>query len=290
MPRVDISDGGRAGSITYREALHSASFDWEFALSPALAMITGPKARDWDRLCPWAAGRQEEVFAYVASEVIRQKAAGCTPEIDLDAGVITLLEARATGRGQRRPGSSRVPLDPLGELGDVEIEELIDLILREGMSGPTVDALAQIDHPRARAAIDEAARDHLSVDVRLAAVEALHARGTLPDLEPVLTRELRALNRPADGLARALRLSEAHPTTAVKQALLWASWNQTDCAPECARLLARLVGGPGAMESMAALFPDLGLHTSYFQRKTAFDALCQRLEMTLEPGRGTADR
>ncbi len=42
MPRVDIRDAGRAGSITYREGLHSASFDWEFALSAALAIITGP--------------------------------------------------------------------------------------------------------------------------------------------------------------------------------------------------------------------------------------------------------
>ncbi len=226
MPRVEISDGGRAGSVTYCEGVHSADFYWEFALSPALAIITGPKAGEWERACPWATGRQAEVFAHVAGEVVRQKAPGTTPEIDLAAGTITLLEPTRTPGRKRRGKSPAGPLDAVGELEDDELEALIDLILAEGMSGRAVDALAQIDRPRARAAVEEAARDHLSVDIRLAAAEALHARGQL-DLEPVLTRELRALNLPSDGLARALRLAEAHPTEAVKQALLWASWNQT---------------------------------------------------------------
>ena len=73
MPRVEISDGGRAGSVTYRDGLlSSAEFYWEFGSSPALAIITGPKAQDWDRVCPWAAGRQAEIFEHVAKEVIRQ--------------------------------------------------------------------------------------------------------------------------------------------------------------------------------------------------------------------------
>jgi len=284
MPRVEISNGGRAGSITYREGLHSASFDWEFALSPALAIIAGPKSGDWDRACPWAAGRQAEVFAHVAGEVVRQKAPDCTPEIDLAAGTITLVEPRSAPGRKRRGTSPRGPLDALGELEDDELEALTDLILTEGMSGRAVDALAQIDRPRARAAVEEAARDHLSVDIRLAGAEALYARGALADLDAVLAREIRALNRTSDGLARALRLSEAHPTELVKQALLWASWNQTECAPDCARLLLRLAGGAEAVAAMSAVLPDLGLHRSYFERKAAFDALCHELGMTLEPG------
>jgi hypothetical protein len=283
-PRVEIGNGGRAGTITYREGLHTASFDWEFGGSPALAIITGPRTADWDRLCPWAAGRQAEIFEHVATEVVRQKASGCGHEIDLAAGVITILESRSA-RPPRRRGTRPVsPLDPVSNLGDAELEELIQLILRDGISGPVVDALGQIDHPRANAAVEEASRDHLSVDVRLAAAEALHAHGRLPDLEPVLTRELRMLNRAADGLARALRLAEAHPTPAVKQALLWASWNQTECAPECARLLLRLVGGEGAVNAFSATLPKLGLHVSHFDRKAAFDALCQQLGMSLDPG------
>ena len=285
MPRVDISNGGRAGTITYREGMHTVSFDWEFAMSPALAVITGPDSRAWDRLGGWAAGRQEEIFEHVAREVIRQKAAGHTPEIDLAAGTITLLEPARSGTGGRRRGSSpRGPLDPLGELAETDIEELISLILRDGTSGPTVDALAQIDHPKARAVVDEAAHHHLSVDVRLAAAEGLQARGTLADLEPVLTRELRLLNRRTDGLARVLRLAEAHRTPAVKQALLWASWNQTECAADCARLLLKMVSGPQAVTEMAEVLGDLDLHRSYFQRKTAFEALCQKTGMTLDPG------
>src|SRR5262249_5720332 len=241
----------------------------------------GPKAQDWDRVCPWATGRQAEVFEHVAREVIRQKAPDCAYEIDLSSGEITILEP-ASRRGPRQRNTS--PLDPLAELGDADLDALLDLILREGMSGPTVDALAQIDHPRAKAAVDEASRDHLSVDVRLAAAEALHARGELPDLEPVLTRELRMLNRSADGLARALRLAEARPTPAVKQALLWASWNQSEGAPDCAPLLLRLATGSTALEPMAGVLADLGLHRSYFQRKAAFDALCARVGMTLDPG------
>jgi hypothetical protein len=285
MPRVDISNGGRAGTITYREGLHSISFDWEFAMSPALAIVTGPDSRAWDALGGWAAGRQEEIFEHVAREVIRQKAAGHSPEIDLAAGTITVLEPARSGTGERRRGSSpRGPLDALGELAEADVEELIALILRDGTSGPTVDALAQIDHPKARAAVDEAAHHHLSVDVRLAAAEGLHARGTLADLEPVLTRELRLLNRKTDGLARALRLAEAQPTPAVKQALLWSSWNQTECAADCARLLLKLVAGPEAVAAMAEALGDLDLHRSYFQRKAAFEALCRKTGMTLDPG------
>jgi hypothetical protein len=284
MSRVEISDGGRAGTITYREGLHTASFYWEFAISPALAILTGPSARDWDRLCPWAAGRQEQIFGHVAREVIRQKASECTPEIDLASGTITLLEPRSTARGRKRRGSSpRGRLDAVGELADDELEQLIDLMLRDEMSGPIVDGLAQIDHPTARAAVDEASRHHLSVDVRLAAAEAIHARGAMADLEPVLIRELKMLNRRTDGLARALRLAEEHPTPAVKQALLWASWNQTECAPDCARLLLKLVGGATAVAAMADVLPGLDLHTSFFQRKAAFEALCQKVAMTLDP-------
>ena len=285
MPRVEISDGGRAGTITYREGLHSTSFDWEFALSPALAIVTGPAARDWERVGSWARGRQAEIFEHVASEVVRQKASGCTPEIDLDAGTITLLEPARQAPGRKPRGSAPGgPLDAVGELGEDELEQLIALILQDGINGHSVEALAQIDHPRARAAVDEAARDHLSVDARLAAAEALHARGTVSDLEPVVTRELRMLNRRSDGLARVLRLAAAHPTPAVKQALLWASWNQTECSADCARLLLELVGGKEAVAAMGAQLEGLGFHRSYFERKAAFDALCKTVGMTLDPG------
>jgi hypothetical protein len=284
MPRVDIGNGGRGGSITYGEGLHTASLYWEFALSPALAIITGPRASEWDRACPWAVGRQAEIFEHVAAEVVRQKAPGSRYEIDLDAGTVTILEARRRVKGRKRRGSSpRGPLDAVGELADDEVVQLIDLMLRDEMSGPIVDGLAQIDHPKAHAAVDEASRHHLSVDVRLAAAEALHARGALADLERVLTRELRVLNRPS---RRARPGSAARGGASHAGGEAGAPLGQLE--PDrvrhgCARLLLKLVGGPGAVAAMSAVLPGLDLHTTFFQRKAAFDAVCQSVGMTLDP-------
>jgi len=120
MPRVEISDGGRAGSITYREGLHTIGFSWEFALSPALAIINGPNAREWDRLGGWASGRQEEIFQHVAGEVIRQKAGGHTADIDLEDGTITILEPARPEGAKGRGSSPCGPLDAVGELGEAD--------------------------------------------------------------------------------------------------------------------------------------------------------------------------
>ena len=280
-PRVEIQDGGRAGSISYHEGRHTASFYWEFASPPALAFISGSKASEWERACPWARGRQAEIYEHVAGEVVRQKAPGCRFEIDLTEGVITLSHREEPGQSSKRRASAA---DPLAEIPEADVEELIELLLLEGMTGGAVEGLGQIDHPRARARVREGFQDRLSVDVRLAAAEALHARGEVSDLEPVLIRELRALNRPDDGLRRALRLAEIYPTPAVKQALLWASWNATDCAPECARLLLRLILGREIPEAVQAALPRLGLHNSYFDRKAAFEVLCKTVGMTLSDG------
>jgi len=282
--RVDIQDGGRAGSISYHESRHTASFDWEFASPPALAFISGPKAAEWDHACPWASGRQAEIFERVAQEVIRQKAPGCRFELDLRGGVITIFQREDAHPPARKGKKGKRSSDPLAELPEADVEELIELLLLEGMTGPAVDGLAQIPHPRAHALVAEAFQDRLSVDVRLAAAEALHARGELPELEPILVREIRALHQPTDGLRRALRLAETHPTPAIKQALLWASWNATDCAPECARLLLKLVRGRDVPEAALAVLPRLGLHNSYFERKAAFDVLCQTVGMTVSEG------
>src|SRR5262249_60696479 len=122
---------------------------------------------------------------------------------------------------------------------------------------------------RRRSALAQVSGRALSADVGRAAAEALHARGELPALEPVLPRELRMLNRSADGLARALRLAEARPTPAVKQALLWSSWNQSECAPDCARLLLRLASGSTPLEPMAGRRADPRPPPRHVPRKAA---------------------
>lgn len=275
-PRVEISDSGRAGSVSYQEEPNTAVFDWELALSPALAVITGPNAEVWDRRFPWAAGRQAEIFQHVAREVVRQRAPGCGYELDLPGGCITVLQS--TGSPER------ATLDAVGELNDADRKELVRALTQDSLTGTIVESLGSIDHPDAQAKVDAALHDHLSIDNRLAAAEVLHAQGRLRDLETFLAREIRMLNEPRDGLARALRLAAEHPTETVRQALLWASWNQTDCAPECARLLLALTGTARAPLSatVEAMLGKLGLHNSYFDRKAAFDALCQQLGMTLD--------
>jgi len=257
---VEISQSGRGGSIYYREGNNSASFDWEFASPPALALVFGPKSEAWDRRYPWAGGRQAEIFDFVASEVVRQKAAGAGIEIDLEGGIISVFSPR-----EPKPSRSprKIPKPPAEE--------------------PHHVALGQIDTPDARAEVDAAFRDHLSADRRLAAAEIMHSQGRLPNLENFLATEIRNLDRPANGLERALRMAELHPTDEVKHALLYASYNATECAPQCARLLLLLSGS--AKEPFDGNLQDmlrkLDLHNSYFDRKAAFDQLCRIVGMTL---------
>ena len=84
-------------------------------------------------------------------------------------------------------------------------------------------------------------------------------------------------------MARALRLAERHPSETVKQALLWASYNATECAPSCAGLLLTLTGAarPPFPEPIQLLLRKLDLHNSSFDRKAAFDELCRLARMEL---------
>lgn len=312
--RLEITESGRGGSIYYHEDEHTARFDWEFALPPALAIIMGPKAEVWDRAHPWAAGRQAEIYAFVGEEVIRQKAGGTRCEIDLANGIMSLVNKSAGGpRGTRaRPRKREAPkrrspayarflssVVPVWEhwrddqrydvaaiagMMPVERKEVISLLADRDATWREVEALAAIDAPAARAALEAASKHHLSIDTRLAAAEVMHRAGRMRDLETFLARQIRHLDRPANGLERALRLAQRHPTDVVKQALLWASYNQTDCAPHCARLLLSLTGAArapfdGKVEEMLR---KLGFHNSYFDRKAAFDELCRLVRMELD--------
>jgi hypothetical protein len=114
----------------------------------------------------------------------------------------------------------------------------------------------------------------------------MHEQGRLADLDGLLAREIRNLHRAKDGLARALRLAERHPSETVKQALLWASYNATECAPHCAGLLLTLAGAgkPPFPEPLTQLLRKLDLHNSSFDRKVAFDDLCRLVGMELDHG------
>ena len=234
---VDVTISGRGGGVTYREGDHRIEFDWEFAMSPAVALIWGPKRAEWDGLYPWAIGRQAAIYDVVGGEVVRQKASGGAFEYDLELGHLTILnETGARARG------------------------------------------LYVDKSAAAA---EAMRQHTSVDARLAAAEATDDAATI---EAVLAQEIRRLSRPDDGLDRAMRLAAAHPTETIRQALLWASYNATECAPRCAELLLTLThaaSDPLDADTRSILV-RLGRHSSDFDRGDAFAQLSRRVGMVLD--------
>jgi hypothetical protein len=317
---VEIETRGRGGSIAYIEGDHRVGFDWEFALPPAIALIFGPKARHWDTVVPWAAGRQAEIYDTVGAEVVRQQVPGGRFTADLAEGVLEILRplrrraverassgAGAAGSKPRRPRERSAALErflasvvpvwkewadgqrydvaALARLRPGERAEAVAVLTGRDSTWREVEALAAIGTPAAREAIDAALQHHLSIDTRLAAAEARFAADPAFDLDGFLARQIRRLDRPANGLARALRLAEAHGGPATRQALLWASYNATECAPACARLLLRLTGV--ATEpldpALERVLGKLGLHTSSFDRAAAFEALCRRVGMALDP-------
>jgi hypothetical protein len=317
MATVEIEQSGRGGSIYYREDKHSITFGWEFASPPALALIFGPTSQVWDSAHPWAAGRQREIFELVGAEVVRQKAPGYYFDYDVESGLMSILKRsepeRAKGsRSKKRRTAAPVPkhskayekflasvvpiweqwqenqtydVAAIAKMTAEERNQVVTFLTGRDATWREVEALAAIDTPEARAAVDEASKHHLSIDTRLAAGEAMHRQGRLPDLDSFLAKQIRQLYQPANGLRCALRLAERHPSETVKQALLWASTNQTDCASECARLLLTLTGAAkepfdAAVEQM---LEKLGLHNSYFDRKAAFDEICRRVAMQLDP-------
>jgi hypothetical protein len=280
--QVEITQSGRGGSIYYREADQVVSFGWEFAVEPALALIFGPKASQWAGAVPWAAGRQQEIFDRVGEEVDRQKAEGCGFETDLEDGVIEILHRRQ--RARKAPPSeafqrflaSAVPewqhwaegqtydLAALRAIEPKERDRALSVLTARDASWREVEALAVID-------------------TRLAAARVASERDPSFDLDSFLARQIRRLHNPAEGLARALELARLHPTPTIRQALLWASYNTTDCAPHCARLLLELTGaadpGDAAIQPM---LDKLGYHNSSFDREEAFESLSRLVAMELD--------
>lgn len=249
---VEITETGPGGAILYQEDRFAVRFSWEFASASALVLVFGPPARGWE------GARQAEIYDFVAAEIVRQRAPGRAYEIDLEAGIITIYE-----RGS-------APVVPPLATGDLTWQE--------------VEALAAIDDPAARAAVDRALDHHLSIDTRLSAAEAMHRQGRLADLDRLIARELRRLSQPRDGMARALRLAAEHPSERVRQALLWASCNCTDCAPHCAALLLALTGAAEEPfdDAIRTMLARLGLHNSAYDRQAAFTALCDLVRMELD--------
>jgi hypothetical protein len=303
-PKVVITQMGRGGGIAYLEQDQRIAFDFEFAMSPAIVLIWGPKRATWERDFPWASGRQEEIYAFVAESVVRQKASGGGYELDLDAGEITILSSGGVRSRRadlpRSPSYMRFtraipaafdervgqPYNPslLLDMTDDEVADVIRTLSERDVTWREVAVFAAIDRDDARRALNAALHHHLSADTRLAAAEALDRTGGLPDFALTLAREIRLLSRPTHGLERALRLAAAHDSEPIRQALLWASYNRTPCAPLCATQLLRQSGtvtGELSAEDQT-MIDTLGPHHSAFERDDAFTKLCARVGMTLD--------
>lgn len=88
---VTITEEGRSGSVTYQEEGRSIAGWWEFAGGDAIAIVSMGSAAQWEAAHPWAGPRRAEIMRFVAEEVIRQKASGCTAEIDEEGGWINIV-------------------------------------------------------------------------------------------------------------------------------------------------------------------------------------------------------
>ena len=107
----------------------------------------------------------------------------------------------------------------------------------------------------------------------------------MAEFDTFVARQIRNLDRPANGLERVLRAAADNPSDSIKQALLWASFNRTECAPFCAALLLKLTGAAAEPfdEKVREMLDKLDLYNSSFDRQAAFAALCALAGMVLDP-------
>jgi hypothetical protein len=185
-----------------------------------------------------------------------------------------------------------IDLDAVGELSDLEVQAAYTLLRGRPQTPREIEALARLATrgppalPDLSAELERTAADaYQSADDRLAALSALNDLGHAPDFDRRLAAQIRRLRKVEGGLTRALLLAESHPSETVKQALLWATWNQTECAPHCAALICYLTGVTGEPFDFARrdLFLRFDVQTSYFDRKAAFDELCGLVGMEFQP-------
>jgi hypothetical protein len=87
---VTLTEAGRSGDVRYTEDGSTFTGWWEFAGGDAVAIVHMGSSQAWDTQHAWAAGRRAAILRRVADEVVRQKARGCTAQIDEDGGWITL--------------------------------------------------------------------------------------------------------------------------------------------------------------------------------------------------------
>src|SRR5262249_38908680 len=182
-----------------------------------------------------------------------QQAPSARYEIDLDDGTITVTNRapKHTSAYERFiasvpsiPGAWRedasYDLAALKRMTAPERRQIVAMLSAGDMTWREVEALSSMNTAEAKAALGEASKHHLSIDTRLAAADVMYRKKRLRDDDEFIARQIRLLSDPRNGLERALAIAEQHPSDTVKQALLWASYNATECAPHCAALLLKM--------------------------------------------------
>ena len=101
--RVTITQEGRSGSVIYEEAGQRISGWWEFGGGDVITIVSMGDRSQWDKDHPWAVERRGAILRTVADEVIRQKASGCTAEIEEEDGWITIRQRRGVPPSVPKP-------------------------------------------------------------------------------------------------------------------------------------------------------------------------------------------
>lgn len=105
-PSVTITESGREGAVTYREGSRGITGYQEFGGASVVAIVSMGSVEDWRSRHPWALDRRMQILQYIADEVIRQKAPGCSADINEASGDIVLRKAGASAAGLVRAARS----------------------------------------------------------------------------------------------------------------------------------------------------------------------------------------
>jgi hypothetical protein len=104
---VTFVQQGREGQAIYTEGAHSITGYQEFGGGDVVAILSMGTVDDWRTRHAWAVERRAEILRFVADEAIRQKAPGCTAEVDAQGGNILLRSNKAGGASPAAPAGSR---------------------------------------------------------------------------------------------------------------------------------------------------------------------------------------
>jgi len=103
--QVTIQDHGRSGAVTYQDEVGRLQFHSEVGGGDVVAIVQCGDAKRWEAH-PWARARRAEILRFVADEVIRQKAPGCTAAIDVGSGDIVLRKSQPSIARRAAPAAA----------------------------------------------------------------------------------------------------------------------------------------------------------------------------------------